>query len=557
MRQLLLSVAIGIACLPHASARAESPATKAGVARYTEHMMAEFYRPDAPGAAVLVARGDEVLYSGARGLADVRTGTPLTADSVFRIGSISKQFAAAGLLKLVEAGKLSLDDPLSKYVSDFPNGEHITVLELLNHTSGVKDYTHIAAWRGGPIEKDVSTAQLIATFKDAKPDFAPGEDWAYDNSGYALVGAVIEAVSGQSWHAYLRSALFEPLGLTHTGYGADPQFAAQQVHGYSLEDGKVVPAKVISMTIPNAAGALVSTVGDLLKWNRALHEGRVLKSETYTRMITPAGKAIEAKYGLGIELATVQGRPMLDHSGGIFGFESMLEYVPGPDISVVVLQNNDSNDDDKGPDMIARKLAAAALGEPYPESTAIAVGATTLKRFEGVYRIDDHNARVLRVVDGKLTAQRSGGQRNILLPIAADEFLYSNGLDRFTVQRDAAGMVTGMRFFADGEPPGVLVARTREPLPSERQEVPLPRAALDRVLGTYAAGDRNMKVFTNGNRLEAQMGGQPPVEIFAESPDLFFMTAVDATLTFAASKGNASAVTLSQGGRTMEFRRLP
>jgi CubicO group peptidase (beta-lactamase class C family) len=557
MRPLLLFVAIGITCLPPATAWAESPATQASVTRYTKHMMAEFYRPDAPGAAVLVARGDEILYRGARGLADVKTGTPLTANSVFRIGSISKQFAAAGLLKLVEAGKLSLDDPLSKFVPDFPNGEHITVLELLNHTSGVKDYTHIAAWRDGPIEKDLSTAQLIATFKDAKPDFAPGADWAYDNSGYALVGAVIEAVSGQSWHAYLRSALFEPLGLTHTGYGADPKFAAQQVHGYSLEDGKVVPAKVISMTIPNAAGALVSTVDDLLKWNRALHEGRVLKSKTYTRMITPVGKAVEAQYGLGIERATVQGRPMLDHSGGIFGFESMLEYVPGPDISVVVLQNNDSNDDDKGPDTIARKLAAAALGEPYPESTAIAVDATTLKQLEGVYRIDDHSARVLRMVDGKLTAQRTGGQRSVLLPIAADEFLYSNGLDRFTVQRNAAGAVAGMRFFANGEPPGVLVARTQEPLPTERQEVPLLRTALDRVVGTYAAGDMKMKVFMDGNQLKAQMGGQPPVDIFAESPDLFFMTVDDVTLAFAADKGNPSAVTLSQGGHTMAFRRLP
>jgi D-alanyl-D-alanine carboxypeptidase len=557
MRQLLLFVAIGIACLPPASAWAESPATKASVTRYSNHMMAEFYHPDAPGAAVLVARGDEVLYRGARGLADVKTGTPLTPDSVFRIGSISKQFAAAGLLKLVEAGKLSLDDPLSKYVSNFPNGEHITVLELLNHTSGVKDYTHIAAWRDGPIEKDLSTAQLIATFKDAKPDFAPGEDWAYDNSGYALVGAVIEAVSGQPWHAYLRSALFDPLGLTHTGYGADPKFAAQQVRGYSLEDGKVVPAKVISMTIPNAAGALVSTVDDLLKWNRALHEGRVLKSETYTRMITPVGKAVEANYGLGIELATVQGRPMLDHSGGIFGFESMLEYVPGPDISVVVLQNNDSNDDNKGPDMIARKLAAAALGEPYPASTAIAVGAATLKQFEGVYRINAHSARVLRMVDGKLTAQRTGGQRSVLLPIAADEFLYSNGLDRFTVQRNAAGTITGMRFFANGEPPGVLVARTREPLPTERQEVPLLGAALDRVLGTYAAGDMNMKVFMDGNQLKAKMGGQAPVEIFAESPDLFFMADVDATLAFLTGKGRPSEVTLSEGGHTMTFRRLP
>lgn len=557
MRPLLLSIAISIACLPPTAAWAEIPASKASVTRYTEQMMADFYRADAPGAAVLVARGDEILYRGARGLADVKSGVPLTPDSVFRIGSISKQFAAAGLLKLVEAGKLSLDDPLSKFLPDFPNGKHITVLELLNHTSGVKDYTHIAAWRAGPLEKDVSTAQLIASFKDAKPDFAPGDDWAYDNSGYALVGAVIEAVSGQPWHAYLRRALFEPLGLTHTGYGADPRFAARQVHGYSLDDGKVVPAKVISMTVPNAAGALVSTVDDLLKWNRALHEGRVLGSKTYTQMITPVGKAVEAHYGLGIELATVQGQPMFDHSGGIFGFESMLDYVPGPDISVVVLQNNDSNDDNKGPDMLARKLVAAALGEPYPAARAIPLDAATLKQFEGVYRIDAHSARVLRVVNGKLTAQRTGGQRSDLLPIAADEFLYSDGLTRFAVQRNAAGTVTGMRFFVDGEPPGVLVVRTGEPLPSERQEVPLTAAALDRVLGTYAAGDMKMKVFVEGKQLKAQMGGQPPVEIFAETPNLFFMTAVDATLAFAPGAGKPGTVTLSEGGHTMALRRLP
>ncbi|MEO5596922.1 MAG: serine hydrolase domain-containing protein, partial [Lysobacteraceae bacterium] len=501
MRQLPIFFAVATACLLPAAAWAGYPSTKVSVAGYTEHMMADFYHSDAPGAAVLVARGNEVLYRGARGLADVKTETPLTPDSVFRIGSISKQFAAAGLLKLVEAGKLSLNDPLSKFVPDFPNGKHITMLELLNHTSGVKDYTHIAEWRNGPIEKDLSTAQLIATFKDATPDFEPGQDWAYDNSGYALVGAVIEAVSGQAWHANLRTALFEPLGLTHTGYGADPNFASQQVHGYSLKDGKVVPAKVISMTIPNAAGGLVSTVDDLLKWNRALHEGRVLKSASYTRMVTPVGKAVEANYGFGIELQTVQGRPMLEHSGGIFGFESMLEYVPGPDITVVVLQNNDSNDDDKGPDMIARKLAAAALGEPYPESRPIAVSATTLKQSEGVYRIDASSARVLRVVDGKLIAQRTGGPRDVLIPIAADEFLYGNGLDRFTVQRNSAGTVTGMRFFSNGEPPGTLVARKAEPLPTERQEVPLLRTALDRVLGTYAAGEMKMQVLWQGTKL--------------------------------------------------------
>ena len=248
---------------------------------------------------------------------------------------------------------------------------------------------------------------------------------------------------------------------------------------------------------------------------------------------------------------------MLEHDGSIPGFESMLEYVPGSDISVVVLQNNDSNGDGTVPVTMARKLAAVALGEPYPAATPIAVDASALKKFEGVYRISKGDARVLRVVNGKLTAQRTGGQRSVLLPIAADEFLYSNGLDRFTVQRNAAGAVAGMRFFANGEPPGTLVARTQEPLPTERQEVPLLRAALDRVVGTYAAGDMKMKVFMDGNQLKAQMGGQPPVDIFAESPDLFFMTVDDATLAFAADKGNPSAVTLSQGNHTMAFRRLP
>lgn len=557
MRSSLLFIALAAAGAMPASALAESPATRAEITRYAEKMMAANYRHDAPGAAVLIARGDEVLFRSARGLANVDTGTPLTADSVFRIGSVSKQFAAAGLLTLVEAGKVSLGDPLSKYLPDFPNGKRITVLELLNHTSGVKSYTGIAAWREGPVEKDADTAQLIASFKDAKTDFAPGEGWGYNNSGYVLVGAVIEAASGQPWHEYLRTALFEPLGLGNTYYGADPEAVTRQVPGYSLRDDKVVAAKVISMTLPHAAGALLSTVDDLTKWNRALHEGRVLKTDTYKQMITPVGKAIEAQYGFGISRSTVQGTPMLDHGGDIFGFSSMLQYVQGPDISVVVLQNSDSSGDHDNPEAVARKLAAAALGAPYPDATAIPMDLVTLKQFEGVYRIDAESARVLRVVDGKLTAQRTGGQRSELMPIAMDEFLYDDGLNRFTVERDAAGAVAGMRFFSNGEPPGTVVARTAEPLPAARQEVPLRRQELDRVTGTYAGNGMNLKVFLEGKQLKAQMGGEPAVDIFAESPDQFFLTVVDATLAFAVGNNGAPAVTLSQGGSTTELQRIP
>lgn len=167
------------------------------------------------------------------------------------------------------------------------------------------------------------------------------------------------------------------------------------------------------------------------------------------------------------------------------------------------------------------------------------------------------SARVLRVVDDSLTAQGTGGERSRLIPISKDQFLYDDGLTRFTLQRDAGGSLTGMRFFNDGEPPGTMVPRTAEALPTARQEVPLRQQELDRVLGSYAANGMNLKVFMDGTLLKAQMGGQLPVEIFAESVDHFFLTVVDATLTFAAGKGSPAAVTLDQDGKTLQFKRIP
>ena len=549
----LLFLALASAC---SSPLHAASATHAEVAHYAGKLLADNYTGDGAGAAILVTRGDEVLFRGARGLADVKAHRALTPDDVFRIGSVSKQFAAAGLLTLVESGKVALEDPLSKYLPGFPNAQHITVRQLLNHTSGVKSYTSIASIIDGPMDKDLSTAQLIATFQDAKPDFAPGEDWAYNNSGYVLVGAVIEAASGQPWHEYLRSALFEPLGLSHTGYGGDPRAARLQVHGYSQDDGKFVAPRDISMTVPHAAGALLSTVDDLMKWNRALHEGRVLKSTSYAQMMAPTGKAIDHNYGFGIEQDAVRGQATLGHSGGIFGFASMLSYVQGPDVSVVVLQNSDSNKDKDAPEVLARKLVAAALGQPYPLPVAIAVDAATLKQLEGVYPVDEKSARVLRVVDGALTSQRTGGPRATLVPIGKDEFLFLDGLNRFTVDRDAAGVVIGMRFFAEGDAPGVVVKRATAVLPADRQEVALPQLAVERVLGMYQSGDQHMKVFQDGKQLKAEMAGQPAVDLFAQSPTLFFLTVVDATLEFKEGHTPAAGMTLVQGDNTMEFTRV-
>ena len=538
-----------------------APATtlpgKAEVAAYAEQLLAASYPTDGPGAAVLVARGDEVIYRGARGLASVELNVPLSPDQSFRIGSVTKQFAAAGLLKLIDAGKVGLDDPLSKFLPDFPNGAKITVRQLLDHTSGIKSYTDIAGVMDGPIRQDLGTAALIATFKDQPVDFAPGERWAYNNSGYVLVGAVIEAASGKTWHAHLTESVLAPSGLKHTVYGADDALISGMARGYTVRDERVAPAAYLSMTQPHAAGALVSTVDDLHRWNRALHGGKLLKAPSYTAMTTPAGKALEANYGFGIVGGTLRGHPQLQHGGGINGFSSYLLYVPDAELTVAVLQNAEATVNGKGdPRQLATLLGAYALGDPYPEAKPIEVSAETLKAADGVYRVDEKTTRVLRVVDGKLTAQRTGGAQSALIPTAPDAFHYEDsGLTWFKLERDADGKITGMRLYQDGEGEGAVAPLTDEPLPTARASIDLPAAQLERLVGRYTGGGMSMKVFLEGSQLKTQLDGQPAFDLFAETPSKFFLTVVDATLTFAPESGEVASVTLNQGPAVIEFKR--
>jgi D-alanyl-D-alanine carboxypeptidase len=555
MLRSALALILGVAS---SGSGAATPPSDAQIAASGRELLVQNYPADGPGAALLVARGDQLILREARGLASVELNVPLSPDHVFRIGSISKQFAAAGLLKLVEAGKVSLDDALIKYVPDYPNGAAITVRQLLNHTSGVKSYTGIAGLMDGPIRNDVSTAQLIATFRDLPVDFAPGEAWAYNNSGYVLLGAVIESASGKAWHAWLDESLFAPLTLSSTRYGADDALIPGHARGYDLDGTRVMPMRQLSMTQPHAAGALVSTLDDLWRWNRALHEGRVVRPETHAQMTTPVGKAIDSGYGFGIVRTTVRGTTAFDHGGGIFGFATYLMYLPDSELSIVLLQNlGGVRDGTLEPEQLVRKLAAFAIGNPYPAAVAIAMAPAALASMQGVYRIDAQTTRVLRVVDGKLTSQRTGGDRFALLPIAADEFLFDDGFTRLRIERGADGAVSGARLFPNGEGEGQLALLTGDALPQERTPMTLPATARERVVGAYSAGPMQLRVFADGEQLKAQLTGQPAFEIFAETESRFYLTVVDAQLVFAPDSGPVESVTLLQNGAETVFTRSP
>jgi D-alanyl-D-alanine carboxypeptidase len=199
---------MGALSLAPCAAWAQALPDASAVARYAQALLDEQgIDPQGPGLTLLVARGDTLLATAARGQASIELGVPLAPSHVMRLGSITKQFSAATLLRLVDEGKASLDDPLSKYLPDYPNGAAITLTQLLNHTSGVKSYTDISGYFNNLVRHDLSTKELVAVFKDLPVDFAPGTRYAYNNSGYVLAGAVVEAITGTPWHEALQTQL--------------------------------------------------------------------------------------------------------------------------------------------------------------------------------------------------------------------------------------------------------------------------------------------------------------------------------------------------------------
>lgn len=546
-RRLLVAFVFLVA--PVLGATAATPPSDAQIAAYGERLLRETVPdPDGPAVAVLVARGDTVLFRGARGKASLELGVDATPDTVFRIASVTKMFVAATLLALVDDGRAALDDPLAKYLPDYPNAANITLAQLLNHTSGIKSYTGIPGYMDTRIRADLDTASLIAVFRDEPVDFAPGERFEYNNSGYILVGAVIEKITGKSWHEALQDRVLAPLALPDTGVDDGIAVIPRMADGYTAGT-PFTRATLLSMSQPHAAGALRSTVDDLWRWSRALHGGKVLKPATYARMITPGGAAVGDHYGFGITDITVRGRKALKHTGGINGFVSALTWLPESDLTLVMLRNMDGVE----LPVLDRRIAAFALGDPYPEPVAIDMPEAELKALEGLYRLDDTTTRTLRVVQGRLTSQRSGGRVHEVIPVAKDSFVFDGSLNRFDIERDAAGKVIGLRFRPDGE--GDEAWKRVGDAPAARTEVSLDDTQKKRLIGEYSSDELLLRVFLGDDgSLQVQAPGQPAFTLRTESADKAWVPEVDANLQFAEGEP-APGMEMQQGPRTIKLVR--
>jgi CubicO group peptidase (beta-lactamase class C family) len=424
---VLLAAALGLA----ADARDESLTPK------FERYMDACVRVNNFSGSVLVSRGGETLFARGYGLANAEHQVPNTPQTKFRLGSITKQFTAMAVMILSEQGKLRLDDPVGKHLDDAPGAwAGVTIHHLLTHTSGVPSYTSDPDYPK-QMSRPETVRSMIARFRDRPLDFEPGEKFAYSNSGYFLLGAVIEKVTGESYEAFLKEAVFDPLGMKDTGYDHFRTVLPRRASGYTLTPDGPENAEYLDMAQPYAAGSLYSTVEDLAAWDRALAEGKLISKEGYDRMFTP----VKNDYAYGWSVKTQGGRKEVGHGGGINGFVTQIVRYPDEKVCVVVLCNVVP----LNPGKVAHDLAAVAFGDPVdlPEEKKVArVDPSVYDAYAGRYRIGPDAVLTVTREGDRLMIRPPGQPRVEVLPESETEFFLKAAEVKLRFVKDEKGKVT-------------------------------------------------------------------------------------------------------------------
>lgn len=482
---------------------------------------------------VLVAKDGEIVFSKAVGHADIGNRVPATPQTKFRIGSVTKQFVAAAILKLQEEGFLSISDKLSKYFPDFPRGDEVTIRHLLNHTSGIQSFTSKPKF----LETVLSAATPKEMVDDIKKDpftFEPGQKWAYNNSGYFLLGEIASQVAGKPWGELLDELFFTPAGMEDSGVYENQAIYENEAHGYSFGGGREVKALNWDMSRAGGAGALYSTAEDLFRWNEALFGGKLLGRQStraaFTALDTagtpPRRSENGVGYGYGWIMRDQRGLRVVEHSGGLHGFQSHLARVPSENLTVVVLANSSPVEPSRNPSALAMEAIELALWEKMKPAESVKVEANippeTLDAIVGRY---DYGGAVMEVTrDGaRLFAQLTGQPRFEIFPKSELEYFWKVVEASVAFTRGADGKITGAVHSQGG-------ARINVKRLPDLKEVPLTPAQMAELAGKYNYGPALgvLEITVENGALLAQITGQPKFPIFAKSPSVFYWKVVAA-----------------------------
>jgi len=322
-----------------------------------DSLLQEKYPDNAPGATFLISKNGSIIYKKAFGLANLELNVPMKTNNVLKIGSLTKQFTAISILMLMEKGKLNLDDEITKFIPDYPtNGNKITIHHLLTHTSGIKDFNKVKGLNA-IAQKDLTPLEFIDFSKNEPIDFTPGEKYKYNNSGYAILGYIIEKVTGQPYANFVEEQIFNKLEMTASQYASQREVIQNRASGYQKKDS-YINRMDFSLTLAYSAGGLMSTVDDMFTWQEAIKNNLLISKETtekaFTNYTLNNGEPIN--YGYGWHIETINNIRSFEHGGAIWGFKSMGVYLPDLDIYVIGLTNCLCN----SPTKITREIAELA-----------------------------------------------------------------------------------------------------------------------------------------------------------------------------------------------------
>jgi CubicO group peptidase (beta-lactamase class C family) len=396
--------------------------------------------------SVLVAKDGTIILDKGYGYANLEWQIPDSAVTKFRLGSITKQFTAASILLLEDRGKLKTDDLVKKYLPDAPaTWDKITIYNLLTHTSGIPAFTAFPDYNTSKV-MPLTPAQLVAKFRGKPLDFQPGEKFQYSNSGYALLGYLLEKISGQSYQEFVQENIFKPLAMANSGYDSHAAILPHRASGYTTGPNGPVNADYIDMSVPFAAGGLYSTTGDLLRWEQGLFGGKVLSDASLRKMITP----FKGGYACGLTVTTVNGHSVIEHSGDIDGFDTDLAFYPDDKLTIVVLSNLNG----RAPREITGKIASVIHGEKVTllsDLKEVHVSRDILAKYVGTYQLAPNFNLVISLEGDQLIAQGTGQPKYPLFAESETRF-FVKGLEAAEIEftRNQKGEATSLTIHQGG-----------------------------------------------------------------------------------------------------------
>lgn len=518
-------------------------------------IVSEYYNPDTPGASILVAKNGKAIYRKAIGKANLELDVDMKPENVFMLASITKQMTAVAILMLEEQGKLSVEDPITKFIPDYPTqGKTITIHHLLNHTSGIKSYTGI----GNLTEvarQDKTIDELIDYFKNEPMDFEPGEAYSYNNSGYVLLGKIIEVVSGVTYGEFIENNIFERLGMSNSNYGKNSELVKNRVNGYEQNEKGYINANYFSLSMGSAAGGIISTVDDMLKWQNALSHNTLISASTFQKAINGSNlnNGEHIPYGYGLGEFQLKGSKGYTHSGGIFGASTNGIYLIDEDVYVIGLSNCSCNNIGA----LTQKLAAAAIGKPFPSiKDVITLTPQQMEKWVGAYQFEDGAVRHIFIKDGKLQSMRESETNTVfdILPLSESRFMFEDGNIEYQFSSGSDGK-RQVLFITDSETKGI---ETEKSMPQPREEMLLSNEILSQYIGKYElAPNFVIEVTVNANQIFAQATGQGKFELFAENKTSFFAKITVLKITFDKNaSGRVESLTLYQGGQETIAKKI-